>query len=79
MQERVSLVGKYSNYLHELAKDYGITFSDMVNELCEWAVSDSEGKGEFEAYLDEEYPEDEESGEASEEEEEEEEEPESEA
>jgi hypothetical protein len=39
-----------------LADDHEIDLNTVVSELCEWAFSDSEGKEQFESWLDDAYP-----------------------
>ena len=39
-----------------MADDHEIDLNTVVSELCEWAFSDSEGKEQFESWLDDAYP-----------------------
>ena len=52
----VSLPAKWEQFLKHLADDHEIDLKAVVSELCEWAFSDPESKEQFEAWLDEAYP-----------------------
>jgi hypothetical protein len=52
----VSLPAKWEPFLKRLADDHQIDLNTVLNELCEWAFSNPEGKEQFEAWLDDAYP-----------------------
>jgi hypothetical protein len=52
----ISLPAKWEQFLKSLAGGHQIDLNTILNELCEWAFSDPEGKEQFEAWLDEAYP-----------------------
>ena len=52
----ISLPAKWELFLKRLADDHQIDLGTVVSELCEWAFSDSEGKEQFESWLDDAYP-----------------------
>jgi hypothetical protein len=52
----VSLPANWEEFLKRLANDHEIDVSKVIKELCEWAFSNSEGKTQFEAWLDDAYP-----------------------
>ncbi len=56
---------KWVKYLGRLAQDYKVTLSDVINQLCEWAFSDAEGKEQFRDWLNETYPSEEEAEETA--------------
>jgi hypothetical protein len=53
---KVSLQEKWVQYLKSLADEHVTDFNTMLNELFQWAFSSSEGKKQFEAWLDDAYP-----------------------
>jgi hypothetical protein len=53
----ISLPAKWEQFLKNLAEDHEIDLNAVVNQLCEWAFSDPEGKEQFRLWLDEAYPE----------------------
>jgi len=52
----VSFPAKWEQLLEQLANDHEIDLNSVVSELCEWAFSNLESKKQFEAWLDEAYP-----------------------
>lgn len=52
----VSLPTKWAQYLKRLVDDYQIDLNKVINELCEWAFSNPEGKQQFEAWLADAFP-----------------------
>lgn len=52
----ISLPEKWKLFLKRLADEHEIDLGTVVRELCEWALSDSEGKEQFETWLDDAYP-----------------------
>ena len=52
----VSLPAKWEQFLKQLAVDHQVDLNSVVNELCAWAFSNSEGKRQFEAWLDDAFP-----------------------
>ena len=52
----VSLPSKWEEFLKRLADDHDIDVSKVISGLCEWAFSSSDGKVEFEVWLDKAYP-----------------------
>lgn len=52
----ISLPAKWELFLKRLADDHEIDLGKVVSELFEWALSDSEGKEQFETWLDDAYP-----------------------
>jgi hypothetical protein len=52
----VSLTAKWIQFLEHLADNHEINLDAVVSELCEWAFSNPESKGQFKAWLDEAYP-----------------------
>jgi hypothetical protein len=52
----VPLPAKWEQFLKRLADDHQIDLNALISELCEWAFSDSEGKEQFESWLDDSYP-----------------------
>jgi len=53
---KVSLQAKWQLYLKSLAEDHQTDLNNVINELCEWAFSNPEGKKQFKAWLDDAYP-----------------------
>ncbi len=53
---KVYLNEKWEKFLRRLAENYKVTLSDVVNQLCEWAFSEAEGKEQFRDWLHETYP-----------------------
>jgi hypothetical protein len=70
---RIYLDAENLKYLKDLCKDYDIELSDVINDLCDWALTEDADSSDFEAFLDEKYSDEESEEEDSEEEEEEEE------
>ena len=52
----VSLPAKWIQFLEHLAGDHDIDLNAVVSQLCEWALSDPDGKEQFSTWLDEAYP-----------------------
>jgi hypothetical protein len=52
----ISLHAKWEKFLKQLAEDHQVELNNVINELCEWAFSNTEGKKQFEAWLDNAYP-----------------------
>ena len=52
----VSLPVKWEQFLKQLADDHQIDLNSVISELCAWAFSNSEGKKQFEAWLDDAFP-----------------------
>ena len=53
---KVSLQAKWEQYLKSLAYDHQTDLNNVINELCKWAFSNTEGKKQFETWLDDAYP-----------------------
>jgi hypothetical protein len=53
---KVSLQEKWEQYLKSLVADHQTDLNNVVNELCAWAFSNPEGKKQFEAWLDDAFP-----------------------
>ncbi len=53
---KVSLQAKWEQYLKSLADGHQTDLNNVINELCQWAFSNPEGKKQFEAWLDDAYP-----------------------
>ena len=53
---KVSVPSKWEHYLKSLGEEHLIDLSAVINELCEWSFSNSEGKKQFEDWLDDAYP-----------------------
>lgn len=53
---KVSLQAKWKQYLKSLAEDHQTDLNSVINEMCVWAFSNPEGKKQFEAWLDDAYP-----------------------
>jgi hypothetical protein len=53
---KVTLEAKWEQYLKSLADDRQTDLNNVINELCNWAFSNLEGKRQFEAWLDDAYP-----------------------
>ena len=54
---KVSMEEKWTQYLKSLADDHQTDLNNVINELCQWAFSNSESKKQFESWLDSAYPE----------------------
>jgi hypothetical protein len=52
----ISLPSKWEEYLKGLADDHDIDVGKIISGLCEWALSSSEYKVQFEVWLDKAYP-----------------------
>ena len=53
---QVSLPANWEEFLKHLADDRDIDVSKVISGLCEWALSSSDDKTEFEVWLDKAYP-----------------------
>jgi len=53
---KISLQAKWEQYLKSLAEGHQTDLNNIINEVCRWAFSDSEGKTQFEAWLDDAFP-----------------------
>jgi hypothetical protein len=53
---KISLQAKWAIYLKSLAEGHQTDLNNVVNELCNWAFSNPEGKTQFEAWIDDAYP-----------------------
>ena len=53
---KVTVPTKWAQYLKNLSEEHQVDLSAIVNELCEWSFSNSEGKTQFEDWLDDAYP-----------------------
>jgi hypothetical protein len=47
---------KWEKYLKQLADYHQVDLNKVINELFTWAFSDAEGKKQFEAWLDDAFP-----------------------
>jgi hypothetical protein len=52
----VVLPVKWARFLKQLADDHQVDLNGVISELCAWAFSNSEGKKQFEAWLDDAFP-----------------------
>ena len=52
----ISVPAKWEQFLKELADDHQVDLNAVISELCAWAFSNSEGKKQFEAWLDDAFP-----------------------
>ncbi len=52
----VSLSANWEERLKNLADDHEIDIGKVIDGLCEWALSSSENKNQFETWLDKSYP-----------------------
>lgn len=52
----ISLPVKWEKFLKQLADDHQIDLNSVISELCAWAFSNSEGKKQFEAWLNDAFP-----------------------
>jgi hypothetical protein len=52
----VVLPVKWEKFLKQLADDHQVDLNGVVSELCAWAFSNSEGKKQFEAWLNDAFP-----------------------
>jgi hypothetical protein len=52
----VILPVKWEKYLKQLAKDHQVDLNVVISELCAWAFSNTEGKKQFKAWLDDAFP-----------------------
>jgi hypothetical protein len=52
----VSLPAKWEKFLKRMADDHKIDLNTIVDELCDWAFNDPDGKEQFKVWLDEAYP-----------------------
>lgn len=53
---KISLNAKWEQYLKSLVDDHQTDLNNVFNELCAWAFSNPEGKKQFEAWLDDAFP-----------------------
>ena len=53
----VSVPIKWEQFLKQLADDHQVNLNSVISELCEWAFSNSEGKKQFKAWLNDAFPE----------------------
>jgi hypothetical protein len=53
---QVSLPANWEEFLKRLADDHEIEVSKVISGLCDWAFSVSDGKRQFEVWLDKKYP-----------------------
>ena len=54
VQVRISLNSKFERPLRRIAKEYGISFSDIMNEISEWVLDQEVGfRKDLEAELSE--------------------------
>jgi hypothetical protein len=53
---KVSVPTRWEQYLKSLGEEHQIDLNAVINELCEWSFSNSEGKKQFEDWLDDAYP-----------------------
>ena len=47
---------KWEQYLKSLADSHQTDLNNVINELCRWAFSNSEGREQFEAWLNDAFP-----------------------
>jgi hypothetical protein len=52
----IPLPAKWEKFLKQLTADQQVELNSIINELCEWAFSNSESKRQFEAWQDSAYP-----------------------
>jgi hypothetical protein len=52
----ITLPTKWEKFLKQLAEDHQVEVNSIISEMCEWAFSNSEGKKQFESWLDNAYP-----------------------
>ncbi len=52
----ISIPTKWEQFLKQLADDHQVNLNKVIIELCEWAFSNSEGKKQFKAWLDDAFP-----------------------
>jgi hypothetical protein len=53
---KVILQAKWEKYLKSLADGHQTDLNNVINELCQWAFFNPEGKVQFESWLDDAYP-----------------------
>jgi hypothetical protein len=53
---KVAMPEKWAKYLKSLGEEHQIDLTVVISELWEWSLSNSEGKTQFEDWLDEAYP-----------------------
>ena len=53
---KVIVPTKWAQYLKSLGEEHQTELNAVITELCEWAFSNSEGKKQFEDWLDDAYP-----------------------
>ena len=52
----ISIPAKWEQYLKQLADEHQVDLNRVINELCEWAFSNPEGKKQFKLWLDDAFP-----------------------
>jgi hypothetical protein len=52
----VSVPTNWEDFLKGLANDHSVDVGKVISGLCEWALSNSENKRQFEVWLDKAYP-----------------------
>jgi len=52
----ISLSAELEQFLKQVADDHQMDLNKVVNELCKWALSNSEEKEQFETWLDDAFP-----------------------
>ena len=52
----ITVPAKWEQFLKQLADDHQVDLNAVISELCAWAFSNSEGKKQFEAWLDDAFP-----------------------
>ena len=56
VESTISLPAKWEQFLKRLAIDHQTDLNSVISELCAWALSNHEGKKQFEAWLDDAFP-----------------------
>jgi hypothetical protein len=52
----ISIPARWEQFLKQLADNHQVGLNSVISELCEWAFSNSEGKKQFKAWLDDAFP-----------------------
>ena len=52
----ISIPAKWEQYLKRSADEHQVDLNRVINELCEWAFSNPEGKKQFKQWLDDAFP-----------------------
>ena len=52
----ISIPAKWEKFLKQLADDHQVNLNSVIIELCAWAFSNPETKKQFEAWLDDAFP-----------------------